>query len=229
MSDTPTTVQEAVAVQQAIQTLTPAIDEANCKGLDPKPLETAKQALDEKMDKLTHEIGCGLPQHLRDRVFVIAQGASLPGQGDGHPVCAVLAPPNPMGAASVWLQTLPSLPEPSPEAWLGVLRYHMFRVDVEVTLGTVDEIVADFREKLLRAVVAMCTNAPAKYEDVTGSIEKAQQLGYTPGRAFTHKPLDTAAPVVRDFYIQAGRLLANAPELRAAPTNEQAEPGKGDA
>lgn len=130
---------------------------------------------------------------LDSRVFVLVEGGSFPSQSDAHGLPVVLAPPQP-GAPECWFETLEQLPEPPAACVVGTHRPR-FRVAHEVFVGTIDELVNSYRERLTKALTTMVQyGGYLAHQDTAGTLKQAMELGYMPGKALQMSPTRLGAP-----------------------------------
>ena len=97
-----------------------------------------------------------LAQILKERPFFVAAAATLMTQCDGQLPPLVLRPPG--AAGGFWLE---SMTQPQAGVPLsGIDHQPCFRLLPELTIGTIDELVADYRTQLLRSVTVLVQSLP---------------------------------------------------------------------
>ena len=126
---------------------------------------------------------------LAKRVFVVAYGGSLPTQHDDHGAPVIVnqdinVDGSPRG---VVLTILPKIAESRPSF---PFRESQFSVLPEVVVGTIDELVAHYRERLVAAARGMVSIPWFKFQDHEKIAAAAVALyGYKPGAAAACSPL----------------------------------------
>lgn len=136
-------------------------------------------------------------QQAKERVFVTAMAGVFPSQHDNQGPCVILCPADRDNEKLV-MELLPELPPPGVQTWPHRKTFHL-RPDVMI--GTVDELVAEFRRKLELAATAMVSQniEGLPYKDVRKSVENAVKLGYTPGKAFSMPTVKWGDPLTREW------------------------------